>query len=172
MSNITLSRCTSRTLLRCVRDFWIALDHQSTVAAAQQQCPHFMPKETLDGPCPMTDNVEAPRSIFDGTATNFSNKKSFDSIPTPKGLPFVGTVFDVIRNGGPGKIHRYCDKRHKELGPIYREKLGSTEAVFIADSQLIQTVYQNEGKYPVHLIPEPWIMYNEMTGDKRGLFFM
>lgn len=29
-----------------------------------------------------------------------------------------------------------------------------------------------EGKYPVHILPEPWILYEKLYGSKRGLFFM
>lgn len=29
-----------------------------------------------------------------------------------------------------------------------------------------------EGKYPTHLLPDPWILYGKLYGNKRGLFFM
>lgn len=29
-----------------------------------------------------------------------------------------------------------------------------------------------EGKYPVHILPEPWLLYEKLYGSKRGLFFM
>lgn len=29
-----------------------------------------------------------------------------------------------------------------------------------------------EGKYPVHILPEPWLFYEKLYGSKRGLFFM
>ncbi|KAH9376665.1 hypothetical protein HPB48_005876 [Haemaphysalis longicornis] len=74
--------------------------------------------------------------------------------------------------GGRHKIHEYCDRRHRELGPIYRETLGSVDAVFVADSALIQKVYTNEGKFPMHMVPEAWLIYNEVKGIQRGLFFM
>ncbi|XP_013775772.1 cytochrome P450 315a1, mitochondrial-like [Limulus polyphemus] len=98
--------------------------------------------------------------------------KPYEHIPSPKGLPLVGTMFDLLCSGGAPKIHEYCDKRHKELGSIYREKLGAVEAVFVAEGELIQRVYQNEGRYPMHLVPEPWLIYNEINGIRRGLFFM
>ncbi|XP_017490487.1 PREDICTED: cytochrome P450 315a1, mitochondrial-like, partial [Rhagoletis zephyria] len=96
----------------------------------------------------------------------------FDQIPTPPSLPIVGTLFDLILAGGAEYVHQYCDKRHKTLGPIYREKLGNIEAVFLSDAKLIQKVYKYEGKYPQHMVPEPWIIYNQSKGIQRGLFFM
>lgn len=29
-----------------------------------------------------------------------------------------------------------------------------------------------EGKYPAHILPEPWELYEKLYGSKRGLFFM
>ncbi|XP_065309170.1 cytochrome P450 315a1, mitochondrial [Dermacentor albipictus] len=99
-------------------------------------------------------------------------RRPFTSLPSPKGLPVLGTAVDVLRAGGAPKIHEYCDRRHRELGPIYRETLGSVDAVFVADSALIQKVYTNEGKFPMHMVPEAWLIYNEVKGIQRGLFFM
>ncbi|XP_022243138.1 cytochrome P450 315a1, mitochondrial-like [Limulus polyphemus] len=105
-------------------------------------------------------------------SVDFPSEKPYEAIPSPKGLPLMGTTFELLSSGGAPKIHEYCDKRHKELGCIYREKLGSVEAVFVADSELIQSIYQNEGRYPMHLVPEPWLIYNETKGIQRGLFFI
>lgn len=98
--------------------------------------------------------------------------KPYSSIPAPRGLPLVGTALDVALAGGAPKIHEYCDRRHRELGPIYKETLGAVEAVFVADSALIQKVYASEGKFPMHMVPEAWIIYNQVKGIQRGLFFM
>lgn len=29
-----------------------------------------------------------------------------------------------------------------------------------------------EGKYPAHILPDPWVLYEKLYGFKRGLFFM
>lgn len=98
--------------------------------------------------------------------------RDFNTMPSPRALPIVGTTLDVVRFGGAPRIHEYCDHRHKQLGPIYSEKLGDVDGVFVADSGLIQQVYANEGKYPQHMVPEAWTIYNQKNGIKRGLFFM
>ncbi|KFM70608.1 Cytochrome P450 315a1, mitochondrial, partial [Stegodyphus mimosarum] len=121
--------------------------------------------------CPFHRPVKAaPEAPL--TKSDVDSLKPFEAIPAPKGLPLVGTLFDLIRKGGSQKIHEYCDMRHRELGPIFREKLGTVDAVVLSDKDYIQRVYYSEGRYPVHMVPEAWLIYNELKGIKRGLFFM
>lgn len=137
---------------------------RSTEAAGAAGCPfHRAVREQQQSP--WSSGGEVPEQ-HRGAAQPFS------ALPRPKGLPVLGTALDVLRAGGATKIHEYCDRRHRELGPIYRETLGSVDAVFVADSALIQKVYTNEGKFPMHMVPEAWLIYNEVKGIQRGLFFM
>jgi ecdysteroid 2-hydroxylase len=78
----------------------------------------------------------------------------YEAIPTPKGLPLIGTLFDLIKSGGAQYVHQYCDRRHQELGPIYRETMGNVEGVFIADAALMQKVcfYQTSAKFIILMI--------------------
>nr|BAN66313.1 cytochrome P450 315A1 [Mamestra brassicae] len=99
---------------------------------------------------------------------------SIEHMPRPKSLPLLGTKLEFIVAGSGTKLHEYADSRHKQLGSIYCEKLGgNTELVFVSDPTLIKTLLLNlEGKYPVHILPEPWEVYEKLYGSKRGLFFM
>lgn len=113
------------------------------------------------------------RDVVDEQQSSSSSQiKPYDAIPNKKGWFILGTLFEILKCGGAAKLHEYCDMRHKQLGPIFREKLGAVEAVVLADKDYTSTVYSSEGRYPVHLVPEPWVMYNKKKGIKRGLFFM
>lgn len=72
------------------------------------------------------------------------------------------------------RLHDYVHQRHNQLGPIFCESLGGrTELVFVSEPQLMKSLFLNlEGKYPVHILPEPWLLYEKLYGSKRGLFFM
>ncbi|KAJ8722153.1 hypothetical protein PYW08_004555 [Mythimna loreyi] len=96
------------------------------------------------------------------------------NMPRPKSMPLLGTKLQFIAAGSGTKLHEYVDSRHKQLGPIYCEKLGgNTDLVFISDPMLIRTLLLTlEGKYPIHILPEPWVLYEKLYGSKRGLFFM
>lgn len=95
-----------------------------------------------------------------------------DEIPQPRGLPLIGTTLTLIAQGSAPKLHIYIDKRHKQYGPIFRDKIGPISAVFIADPEQMRHVFANEGKHPRHVLPEAWTVYNRKYGRKRGLFFM
>nr|QZU75317.1 cytochrome P450 315a1 [Antheraea pernyi] len=109
--------------------------------------------------------------------TSIENMKSIltiDDIPHQKYLPIIGTRLDFFIAGGSTRLHEYIDFRHKQLGSIFREKLASSsDLVFISDSELMKSLFiQLEGKYPAHILPEAWVLYEKLYGSKRGLFFM
>lgn len=64
------------------------------------------------------------------------------------------------------------NKRHNELGPIYRETIGSAECVFLSDPQMMRELFLHEGKHPRHPIPDAWQLYQQEYQNKRGLLFM
>lgn len=96
----------------------------------------------------------------------------FQQIPTPRGLPLVGTALALMMRGSAAQLHKYVDERHTQLGSVYREAIGPVEALFVADPTEMLRVFQREGKYPRHLLPDAWQLYNQLYGCKRGLFFM
>ena len=93
-------------------------------------------------------------------------------MPSPRGLPLVGTTLDLLAAGSAPRLHEYVDSRHKQLGPVFRDKIGPVQAVFVSDPTEMRRVFTLEGKYPVHHLPDPWVLYNNIYGSKRGLFFM
>jgi ecdysteroid 2-hydroxylase len=62
--------------------------------------------------------------------------------------------------------------RHRQLGPVFYETLGPVSAVFISNPTDMRKAFVSEGKYPVHLLPDAWLLYNKIYGKERGLFFM
>lgn len=93
-------------------------------------------------------------------------------IPSARGLPFLGTTLSLLLAGGPPRLHEYIDLRHKQLGPVFKERIGPTEAVFIADSEDMRSVFRHEGPHPKHILPDAWTLYNNTQRRKRGILFM
>lgn len=98
-----------------------------------------------------------------------SEIKPYYEIPTPSS--FLPSSISLMMNGGPQYLHEHCDKRHQKFGPIYREHLGKTELVFVANNKMIQKVVSHEGQFPQHNVPIAWSFYNELKKVQRGLFF-
>lgn len=93
--------------------------------------------------------------------------------PEPRGIPFFGTIFSLIKAGGAQKLHEYVDKRHRELGPVYREQIGPVRAVFVnSPDEFRRVLIELEGPMPQHFLPEAWMLYNEIRAQSRGLLFM
>lgn len=92
--------------------------------------------------------------------------------PEPRGIPVFGTLLSFVFSGGPKRQHEYVDRRHKELGSIYRERLGPVTAVFVNSTHEFRRIFRLEGSAPKHFLPEAWILYNETRKCRRGLLFM
>ncbi|XP_049873126.1 cytochrome P450 315a1, mitochondrial [Pectinophora gossypiella] len=108
------------------------------------------------------------------SSTVVENTLFIEDIPHPTSLPVLGTKLNFLFTGSGARLHEYIDRRHKKLGPIFRESLGSSsELVFISDPGLMKALFLNlEGKYPAHILPDPWLLYEKLYGSKRGLLFM
>lgn len=120
--------------------------------------------------------VDKIKALFQSKPrTGFVSQQLSNFLRIPKTATVFPTLTSILRlslNGGVSYLHKHCDKLHEQHGPIYREKLGPVEGVFIADDELIKEVFSQEDTSPTHLIPEPWIIYNEINNVKRGLFFL
>lgn len=71
----------------------------------------------------------------------------FREMPSPRGFPILGTAFSLIMAGGYTKLHEYIDKRHKELGPVFKDNVGPVTAVFLSDPEEMRKVFAKEGKF-------------------------
>ncbi|XP_044750639.1 cytochrome P450 315a1, mitochondrial [Coccinella septempunctata] len=111
-------------------------------------------------------------AIFSATRACSEAVRDFRDIPSPRGLPIIGTRLAILAAGSSKYIHEYIDKRHRELGPIYRERLGPITGVFVAEPDSIRSIFSQEGKHPIHIIPQSWTVYNKKHNYTRGLFFM
>lgn len=136
----------------------------------------FIPNEN-DAAVPSSRNIAGQ-----GLARNFMLSQTFvrdfstltgKEPPEPRSLPVFGTMLDLILAGGAKKLHEYVDKRHRELGPVYREQIGPVRAVFVNSAAEYRKILLDlAGPMPRNFLPESWQLYNEIRGQNRGLLFM
>ncbi|GIY71948.1 cytochrome P450 315a1, mitochondrial [Caerostris extrusa] len=124
---------------------------------------------TMGCPFHQAESVQAPAPH---TPMDHASVLPFDKIPASKGYPLVGNLPEYLYCGGATKLHEYFHQRHKQLGPIFREKLGSFDLVAISKDSYIREVCMHEGRNPKHYVPDAWVLYNQKKEIKRGLFFM
>lgn len=101
-----------------------------------------------------------------------SKLKTYEQVPTPRGYPLLGTLPEFLAAGGVKNHHKYVTERHRQLGGIFRERLGGTDLLFVSDPAIVRQVFAAEGPHPQHFIPEAWTIYNQDRRASRGLFFM
>ncbi|XP_071856198.1 cytochrome P450 family protein sad [Bombus fervidus] len=106
------------------------------------------------------------------TVVTTATKSVIREAPEPRGIPIFGTLLSFILSGGPKRQHEYIHRRHKELGPVYRERLGPVTAVFVNSIHEYRRIFRLEGSAPKHFLPEAWKLYNEIRKCRRGLLFM
>lgn len=70
----------------------------------------------------------------------------FTKMPTPRGLPLIGTALSLISAGGYTQLHEYVDRKHKELGPIFKDNVGPVTAVFLSDAEEMRKIFAKESK--------------------------
>ena len=96
--------------------------------------------------------------------------KPMKSLPSLKGLPFVGNLFTLMASGGlSDKTHLYFQRNWEKLGPLYRDKIGRYEAVFVHDTEDIKAVLRQEGKYPRRIEFPAWKMHREKSRFVPGI---
>lgn len=85
----------------------------------------------------------------------------------------MGMLVSLLEEGH-AKLHQYVDKQHRELGGVFQDQIApNTESIiFVADPIEMRHTFGLEGKYPKHVVPEAWMVYNQAYGCQRGLFFM
>lgn len=111
-------------------------------------------------------------TVFKSSDTD-CKMRSFDSIPSVyHSIPFFSSIIKFALNGGAGNLHTHCDHHFRRLGPIYRERLGTVDAVFISDGEMMKQVFSQEDSAPGHFLPEPWLLYNQSFQVQRGLLFL
>lgn len=71
----------------------------------------------------------------------------FHKMPSPRGLPLIGTAFSLLMTGGYTRLHEYVDRKHRELGSIFKDNVGPVTAVFLSNAEEMRKVFAKESKF-------------------------
>ncbi|XP_069796673.1 cytochrome P450 11C1 [Narcine bancroftii] len=89
-------------------------------------------------------------------------------------IPAVGrngwvNLYRLWRSGF-SNLHLSTTRNFQDLGPIYREKLGTRESVFIYHPDDAAVLFQSEGPTPRRVILESWLAHRHHRHQKCGIF--
>lgn len=85
---------------------------------------------------------------------------------------FIDSLVSLLRYERAMKLHETVDKKHKKMGPIYKDYIGPVTAIFVNSPDDYRKIFRLEGTMPKHFLPEAWMAYNALRQCPRGLLFM
>eukprot|EP00731_Ephydatia_muelleri_P031105 Em0022g619a len=91
------------------------------------------------------------------------NLKPFSEIPGPRGLPIVGSLFDMVRYASNAGDSAYVHQILLKYGPIVKLSVLGKTLVVVSSPDAAAKVFRAEGKYPVRLYSQAdvsWIYTN------------
>ncbi|KAM4688959.1 1,25-dihydroxyvitamin D(3) 24-hydroxylase, mitochondrial-like [Discoglossus pictus] len=114
-------------------------------------------------------NINAYYHTPSESVTLTTSPLPFSSLPGPVDFPVIGSLLNVLWNGGLKNQHEIMYKYHKKYGNIFKMNLGFFKSVQIGDSTLLETFFRTESIYPKRMEIKPWKMYRDYRGEACGL---
>ncbi|XP_057577864.1 cholesterol side-chain cleavage enzyme, mitochondrial isoform X2 [Hippopotamus amphibius kiboko] len=105
-----------------------------------------------------------------GAEAGISTKtpRPFNEIPSPGDNGWLN-LYHFWRENGAQKIHCHHLQNFQKYGPIYREKLGNLESVYIIDPEDVARLFKSEGPNPERYNIPPWVAYHQYYQKPLGV---
>ncbi|XP_074088797.1 cholesterol side-chain cleavage enzyme, mitochondrial [Macrotis lagotis] len=94
--------------------------------------------------------------------------RSFNEMPC-KGVNGWINLLRFWMENGMHNLHIRTMQGFQELGPIYREKLGNADSVFIINPDDAARLFKAEGPYPERFCIPPWVAYHTYMKKPLGV---
>ncbi|XP_036204513.1 cholesterol side-chain cleavage enzyme, mitochondrial isoform X2 [Myotis myotis] len=96
--------------------------------------------------------------------------RPFSEIPSPGDNGWLN-LYHFWREKGSQNLHYHQVQNFQKYGPIYREKLGNMESVFIIDPEDVALLFKFEGSTPERYCIPPWVAYHQHYQRPIGVLF-
>ncbi|XP_008069219.1 cholesterol side-chain cleavage enzyme, mitochondrial [Carlito syrichta] len=107
------------------------------------------------------ESLERPRSLTTESAgVSTRSPRPFSEIPSPGDNGWVN-LYRFWREKGTHRIHYRHVQNFQKYGPIYREKLGNVDSVYIIDPEDVAILFNSEGPNPERYLVPPWVAYHQ-----------
>ncbi|XP_029443009.1 1,25-dihydroxyvitamin D(3) 24-hydroxylase, mitochondrial-like [Rhinatrema bivittatum] len=94
---------------------------------------------------------------------------SLSSLPGPVNWPCIGSLLNIILNGGLQNQHEIMCQYHQKFGKIFKLNLGTFQSVQIGDPSLLESIFRKESNCPRRLDIKPWKIYRDYRNEAYGL---
>ncbi|XP_075437593.1 cytochrome P450 11B, mitochondrial-like, partial [Ascaphus truei] len=104
------------------------------------------------------------------------------ALPNSQVLPFLSipstgrnawvNLFRSWRNNSFQQMHHVMEKNFQQLGPIYRENLGTHSSVNILHPKDVARLFRAEGVFPRRMRIEAWAAHRDLRNYKCGVFLL
>ena len=102
-----------------------------------------------------------------GLAKLSEGVRSFEEMPGPKGLPFLGDLINHLKNTEFKPMMTEIKSSFEKYGPIFKKTIMGTAIVFVQDPTDVEIVFKADGKYPMR--PGSAFKADEMYKKSRNL---
>ncbi|XP_062947924.1 cholesterol side-chain cleavage enzyme, mitochondrial [Cynocephalus volans] len=106
----------------------------------------------------------------DGAGISTYSPRPFSEIPSPSDNGWLN-LYHFWRKKGTHKVHYHHIQNFQKYGPIYREKLGNVESVYIIDPEDVALLFKSEGPSPERYLVPPWVAYHQHYKRPIGVLF-
>ncbi|XP_008542167.1 cholesterol side-chain cleavage enzyme, mitochondrial isoform X1 [Equus przewalskii] len=106
----------------------------------------------------------------EGAGMSSHSPRPFKEIPSPGDNGWIN-LYHFWREKGPKKLHYHHFQNFQKYGPIYREKLGNVESVYIVDPEDVALLFKFEGPHPERFLIPPWTAYHQYFQKPVGVLF-
>ncbi|XP_020953978.1 cholesterol side-chain cleavage enzyme, mitochondrial isoform X1 [Sus scrofa] len=96
----------------------------------------------------------------EGACISTKTPRPFSEIPSPGDNGWIN-LYRFWKEKGTQKIHYHHVQNFQKYGPIYREKLGNLESVYIIDPEDVALLFKFEGPNPERYNIPPWVAYHQ-----------
>ncbi|XP_072117060.1 sterol 26-hydroxylase, mitochondrial-like isoform X1 [Mobula birostris] len=118
--------------------------------------------------CPSLRYKSGARSPVDlGAVTEppMRDQKNVQDIPS---YGLLSSTYWYFIKGFYEKTHELQIVHKKKFGPIWKSRAGNFPVIHVADSDMIEEILRQEGKYPMRAYMFHWREYREMRGHSYG----
>ncbi|XP_006888366.1 PREDICTED: cholesterol side-chain cleavage enzyme, mitochondrial-like [Elephantulus edwardii] len=96
--------------------------------------------------------------------------RPYHEVPSPGNNGWLNLYHSWKETGMHG-LHYRNIQNFRKFGPIYREKLGNIDSVFIIDPEDVAVLFKSEGPSPERYLVPPWVAYHQYYKKPIGVLF-